>query len=100
MRLLQQPLGLHRGLDRVEHDADAGGELFEERDLQVREGADRRQLDNGLDLTLEQDRQRDDVARRNLEQRRADRSEERRVGKECKYRRAPKPQQNEVTTEV
>ena len=31
LRLLQQALGLHRRLDAVEHDADAGGELLEER---------------------------------------------------------------------
>ena len=35
LRLLQQALGLHRRLDAVEHDADAGGELLEERDLQA-----------------------------------------------------------------
>ena len=30
LRLLEQTLGLHRRLDAVEHDADAGGELLEE----------------------------------------------------------------------
>ena len=30
LRLLQQAFGLHRGLDGVEHDADAGGQLLEE----------------------------------------------------------------------
>ena len=36
LRLLEQALGLHRGLDRVEHDADRGGELLEEGDLRGR----------------------------------------------------------------
>ena len=36
--LRQQALGLHRGLDRVQHDADAGRQLLEERHLQVGEG--------------------------------------------------------------
>ena len=36
LRLLQQAFGLHRGFDAVQHDADAGGELLEER--QVRSG--------------------------------------------------------------
>ena len=36
LRLLEQALGLHRRLDAVEHDADAGGQLLEER--QVRRG--------------------------------------------------------------
>ena len=48
---------------RVEHDADAGGQLLEERQLQVGEGVERRQLDHRLDLTLEQHRQHDHVAR-------------------------------------
>jgi hypothetical protein len=29
LRLLEQPLGLHRRFDRIEHDADRGRELFE-----------------------------------------------------------------------
>ena len=31
LRLLEQPLGLHRRLDRIEHDADRRGELLEKR---------------------------------------------------------------------
>ena len=38
LRLLEQAFGLHRRLDGVEHDADARGQLLEERDLQVGEG--------------------------------------------------------------
>ena len=64
LRLLEQAFGLHRGLDRVEHDADAGGELLEEGHLQVGEGAERGQLDHRLHLALEQHRQHDGVARR------------------------------------
>ena len=62
LRLLQQALGLHRRLDAVQHDADAGGQLLEERHLQVGEGAERGQFDHRLDLALEQHRQHDDVA--------------------------------------
>ena len=36
LRLLEQALGLHRGLDAVEHDADAGGELLEEGQVRAR----------------------------------------------------------------
>ena len=78
LRLLEQALGLHRGLDAVEHDADAGGELLEERHLQRGELAERGQLDDRLDLVLEQHRQHDDVARNGLEQRRSDRNRVRR----------------------
>ena len=66
LRLLQKALGLHRRLDAVQHDADAGGQLVEERDLQIGEGADRGQFDRRLDLALEQHRQHDDIARHAL----------------------------------
>ena len=59
--LLQQALGLHRRLDAIQHDADAVGELLEERHLQIGEGADRGEFDHRLDLALEQHRQHDDV---------------------------------------
>ena len=36
LRLLEQAFGLHRRFDRVEHDADDGGELLEEHGLQRR----------------------------------------------------------------
>ena len=71
--LLQQALGLHRRLDAVEHDADAGGELLEERHVRSVKLAERRQLDHRLHLALEQHRQHDDVARQRLEQAGADR---------------------------
>ena len=78
LRLLEQPFGLHRRLDAVEHDADAGGQLLQEGGLQRGEGADGGELDHGLDLALEQDRQHDDVVRRDLEQGGADRDGARR----------------------
>ena len=53
LRLGQETLGLHRRLDAVQHDADAGGQLIEERGLQVGEGAERGQFDYGFDLPLE-----------------------------------------------
>ena len=56
LRLLEQALGLHGGLDAVEHDADRGGELFQERQVRRGEGGERRQLDDRLDLVLEQHR--------------------------------------------
>src|SRR5262245_28234475 len=72
LRLLEQPLGLHRRLDAVDDDADIGGELIEEHDLRRGEFAQRRELDYRLDLVLEQHRQHHDVARYRLEQRRSD----------------------------
>ena len=42
LRLLQQVLGPHRGLDGVEHDADRLGELFEERQVRGGERLQRR----------------------------------------------------------
>ena len=63
LRLLEQTFGLHGRFDRVEHDADRGGELIEERRLQGRERADRGKLDDRLDLVLEQHRQHDHVLR-------------------------------------
>ena len=54
LRLLEQAFGLHRRFDGVEHDADAGRQLLEEGDLQRREGVDRGQLDDRLDLVFEQ----------------------------------------------
>ena len=61
LRLLQQVLGSHRGFDRIQHDANRLGELFEEGQVGRREGFQRRQLDHGLGVTLEQHRQHDDV---------------------------------------
>ena len=73
LRLLEQAFGLHRGFDRVEHDADRSRQLLEEHGLQRGEFVNRGKLDHRFDLILEQHRQHDQVARRRLEQRRADR---------------------------
>ena len=43
LRLLQQSFGLHRSLDAVEHDADAGRQLFQERQMRGGEDAQRGQ---------------------------------------------------------
>ena len=72
LRLLQQLLGPHVGGDRVEHDADALGQLVEEGQVDVAEAVERGQLDDRLDLALEQHRQDDDVERRGLAEAGAD----------------------------
>ena len=59
----QQRLGAHGGFDRVEHHADAAGQLLEERQVRVGELVQRRELDHRLDLSFVQHRQRDDIAR-------------------------------------
>ena len=73
LRLLQQTFRLHGGFNAVEHDADAGGELFEEAEVRSGEDAERRQLDDGLHTVFEQHRQHDHVARHGFEQPGADR---------------------------
>jgi hypothetical protein len=56
LRLLEQAFGLHRRFDAVEHDADRGGELLEERQVRGRELVERGQSEHRLDLALEGDR--------------------------------------------
>ena len=73
LRLLEQTFGLHRRLDRVEHDADRCRQLLKKHRLQRGEFVDRGELDHGFHLALEQNRQHDIVARRHLEQRRGNR---------------------------
>ena len=73
LRLLQQSFRLHRRLDAVEDDADARGQLIEERGLQVGKAAERGQLDHRLDLAFEQHRQHDQIVRLRLEQAGGDR---------------------------
>ena len=73
LRLLEEILGLHRCFDRIENDADAGGELLEEGDLECGEGRDRGEFDDRLDLVLEEDRQYHDVPGLHPEKGRADR---------------------------
>ena len=66
LRLLEQLLGAHVRLDRVEHDADRLGELIEERLVRRAEPLERRELEDGLHLAFEEDGQDDDVERRRL----------------------------------
>ena len=73
LRLHQQALGLHRRFDRIEDDADAGGELIQEGQMGAGERAQRGQLDDRLDLAFEEDRQDDHVLGRGAEQSRSDR---------------------------
>ncbi len=75
LRLHQQVLGAHPGLDRVEHDADAFGQLGEERHVRVARDAQQGELDDGLDLPFEQHRQDDDADRLSRSERRADAQE-------------------------
>ena len=74
MRLREQAFGLHRGLDRVQHDADTARQLLEEGDLKVGEDVTEDKLDNGLHLVFEKHRQHDHIARDHFEQCRPDRN--------------------------
>jgi hypothetical protein len=71
--IVEQSFRLHGGLDAVEHDADAVGELFQEHRLQRGECRDRCEFDNRLDAIFEQYWEHDHVARSDLEQCRSDR---------------------------
>ena len=73
LRLLQQAFRLHRRFDRVEQDADARGELLEERQVRGRELTERGETDDRLDLPFEAHRQHDDISRQGLERHRSDR---------------------------
>jgi hypothetical protein len=55
--LLEQTLGAHRRLDRVQHDADARGELIEEDQVRGGERLERGQLDDGLHVPFKKQRQ-------------------------------------------
>ena len=72
LRLLQQLLRSHGGLDRVEHDAHALHQLIEEREMHLAESAEGSEFDDRLYLPLEQHRQNDDVQRRRFAQTRVD----------------------------
>jgi hypothetical protein len=63
LRLLQQVVGEHVGLDRVEDEADALGDLVEEREVRGAERGERCELDDGSHGTLEDHREDDDVHR-------------------------------------
>ena len=64
LRLLQQPLRPAVRLDGVEHDPDALDEQIEELVVRRAEALEGGQLDHGLHLALEENRQHDDVQRR------------------------------------
>jgi hypothetical protein len=67
LRLLpQQHLGAGGGLDRIEHDSQALGQLVEKGQVDRLERFEGGQLDHRLDLALEQDRQHHQVARAGL----------------------------------
>jgi HAMP domain-containing protein len=70
--LTNQGLGEGVGLDRVEHEPDALGELVKECLVGGAEAAERGQLHDGSDRSLEEDRQHDDVQRRELAKARVD----------------------------
>ena len=69
--LRQQAFGLHRRLDAVEDDADAGRELLEEGEVRGIEIVQRGERDHRLDLVLEHDREDEEAARHRVEQRRS-----------------------------
>ena len=68
LRLLEQPLGLHRGFDAVDQDADIRGQLLEKRQVHRAEVAERGQAEDRLHLPLEDDRKHDQAARQRGEQ--------------------------------
>ena len=72
LRLLEQVLRAHVGLDGVDHDADTFRQLLEERLVRLAEAFERGQLDHGLHLALEHDGQHQDIARRRAAQPRGD----------------------------
>jgi hypothetical protein len=63
LRLLQQVLRPHRGLDGVQHDPNRLRELFEECQMRGRERLQRGELDDGLRFALKEHREHDDVLR-------------------------------------
>ena len=66
LRLLEQALGAHRRLDRVEHDADARRELIEEDEVRRSERLERGQLDDRLDVPFKEQGQYHDARRRGV----------------------------------
>ena len=75
LRLLQQSFRLHGGFDTVEHDADAGGQLFEKGQMRSCEIAQRGQFDDRLYAILEKHGQHDNVSRNGIEQARTNRNQ-------------------------
>src|SRR6185312_2748311 len=69
LALLQQAFCLHRCLDTVQDDADAGRELFEEAEVRLVEVVQRGNGDDRLQVLLESDGENDDTPRQRLDQR-------------------------------
>jgi len=86
LRLFEEILGLHGGFNAVEHDTDAGGQLFEESELRSREIAKRGQLDDRFYLILKKNWENDDVARHRLKEAGPNR---RRAGRDVNDQHAP-----------
>src|SRR5690348_11680838 len=63
LRLLQQAFGLHRGFDGIENDADARGELLEERQVRCGECVESGEFDHGLDAVFKEHGQDDHILR-------------------------------------
>ncbi len=72
--LFQQSFGLHGGFNAVEHDADAGGQLLQKRQMRSREVAQRSQFNDRFHAIFKQHRQDDNVSWNGLEQARANRN--------------------------
>src|SRR5271157_3597785 len=66
LRLLEQALGAHRRLDRVEHHADTRRELIEEDEVRGGKGFEGGQLDDCLDLSFEKQGQYHDIRGRGV----------------------------------
>src|SRR5262249_52287613 len=63
LALLQQLFGTHRRRDGVQNDSDRLRELVEKREVNIAESSERRQLNRGLHVSFEQNRQNDDAGR-------------------------------------
>ncbi len=72
LRLLQQVFRARVGLDRMEHDADALGELIEKRVVHRVEALEGGELEDALDLAFKKDGQDHEMERRGLAQTRRD----------------------------
>src|SRR5438874_9244740 len=56
LRLLEELFGAHVGLDGVENNSDAVGQLIEEVEVRLAERRNRSEFDHGLDASLEKHR--------------------------------------------
>jgi PAS domain S-box-containing protein len=72
LRLLEELLGAHVRLDRIEHDADRFRQLIKERLCNGVDFLERSEFDDRFDLAFEEHRQDNDVTRRGLAEARRD----------------------------